>query len=64
MVLVAESVAAAVSSDRLAGPNVADARGRALVMGDDNLDSSTSAIIAGMTTEVAGFIACDCAPAH
>jgi len=30
-------------------------------MGDDDLDPSTLAIIAGMTPDVTGFIACDCA---
>jgi hypothetical protein len=41
--------------------HVADAQGRALVMGDDDLDLSHVGHYRGMTTDVAGFIACDCA---
>ena len=42
--------------------HVADAQGRALVMGDDDLDLLHVGHHRGMTTDIAtGFIACDCA---
>ena len=43
--------------------HVTDAQGRALVMGDDDLDLLHVGHSRGMTTEVTGFVTCDCAAA-